>query len=418
MANAQYFDALETRDREAREAALFAALPAQLAHAKAHATAYVESLAEVEPAAVTGRAALAKLPLLRKSAIHALQQATPPLGGLNAKPVGEAGRIFSSPGPIYELGGRDSGYRRLARALFAAGFRRGMIVHNSFAYHLTPGGWILDAGARALGCTVIPAGIGNSEQQLDAIQQLRPEGFTGTPDFLKILLDKGQASGHDLSSIRHALVSGGALFPSLRQEYTERGVACFQCYATAEVGLIAYETAAPDGSPNPGMVVDEGVILEIVRPGTGDPLPPGEVGEVVITNFSPVYPMVRLATGDLSALVAAPSPCGRTNLRIEGWMGRADQTAKIKGMFVHPEQIAAVLARHPEVLKGRLEVVREGEQDAMILHCEVAAAAEGLEGAVAESLTQVTKLKGKVAVAEVGSLANDGKVIDDRRDYN
>ncbi len=412
-----HFDSLETRDQAAREAALFAALPTQIAYAKAHAPAFAERLAAVDPAKVTDRAALAKLPLLHKSEILALQSAQPPFGGLSTKAPGAVGRIFSSPGPIYELDDRESDYTRFARALFAAGFRAGMLVHNTFAYHLTPGGWMLDWGARTLGCGVIPAGIGNTEQQLAAIQHLKPAAFAGTPDFLKILLDKASESGHDLSSIRHAMVSGGALFPSLREEYHERGVSCFQCYAVAEVGLIAYETAALDGGANPGMVLDEALILEIVRPGTGDPVPEGEVGEVVITSFNSAYPMIRMATGDLSALMSEPSPCGRTNQRIKGWMGRADQTTKIKGMFVRPEQIAAVLERHPEIAKGRLEVTRVGEQDAMTLRCESESQDQDLAAAVADSLVQVTKLKGGVNLLPPGTLANDGKVIDDQRKY-
>ncbi len=418
MAVKDYFDSLETRDPAAREAALFAALPTQIAYAKAHAPAHARRLADVDPAAVTDRAALAKLPLLRKSEILELQAADPPFGGLATKRPGAVGRVFTSPGPIYELDDRESDYTRFARAFFAAGFRAGMLVHNTFAYHLTPGGWMMDWGARSLGCGVVPAGVGNSEQQLAAIQHLRPEGFAGTPDFLKVLLDKAAETGHDLSSIRHAMVSGGALFPSLRAEYGERGIACFQCYAVADVGLIAYETAAADGSPNPGMVLDEALLLEIVRPGTGDPVAAGEVGEVVVTSFSGSYPMIRLATGDLSALLHEPSPCGRTNQRIKGWMGRADQTTKVKGMFVRPEQIAQVLARHPEIAKARLEVTRQGEQDAMALTCEANGSPEELATAIAESLVQVTKLKGAVTLVAPGALPNDGKVIDDQRKYD
>ncbi|GAB5468960.1 MAG: AMP-binding protein [Rhodospirillales bacterium] len=417
MGEAEHFDALEGRDPAKREAALFAALPAQVAKAKAEAPAYAASLAEVDPLAVVDRAALAKLPLLRKSEMVRLQAQTPPFGGLNTQPPGRAGRVFASPGPLYELDAQESDHARTARALFAAGFRPGMLVHNALAYHLTPGGWILDWGARALGCGVVPAGIGNSEQQIAAIRQLRPEGFTGTPDYLKVLLDKADESDLSLDSIQRALVSGGALFPSLRQDYAARGIACFQCYATAELGMIAYETAAPDGRLNPGMILDEALILEIVRPGTGDPVAAGEVGEVVVTNFNPLYPMIRLATGDLSAAMSEPSPCGRTNQRIKGWMGRADQTTKVKGLFVHPEQVAAVLARHPQVTKGRLEVTREGEQDSMTLLCETAAREEGLAGALAKTLMEVTKLKGAVSLVEEGGLVNDGKVIDDRRNY-
>ncbi|MEO1191712.1 MAG: AMP-binding protein [Pseudomonadota bacterium] len=418
MTQDTHFDALEGRPSAEREAALFAALPGQIAKAKAEAPAYARSLAAVDPASVTDRATLASLPVLRKSELVRLQAETPPFGGLNTAKPGQAGRVFTSPGPLYEMDARESDYARTARALYAAGFRPGMLIHNAFSYHMTPGGWILDWGARALGCGVVPAGIGNSEQQIAAIAQLRPQGFTGTPDYLKTLLEKAAEGGQDLSSITHTLVSGGALFPALRAAYEAKGIACFQCYATAELGLIAYESAAPDGSPNPGMILDEALILEIVRPGTGDPVPAGEVGEVVVTNFNPLYPMIRLGTGDLSALMTEPSPCGRTNQRIKGWMGRADQTTKVKGLFVHPEQIAAVLARHPEAAKGRLEVTRANDQDVMTLRVETGSKSEGLAAAIEASVTELTKLKGRVVLEDPGSLANDGKVIDDQRSYD
>jgi len=408
-----FFDDLETRAPAAREAQQLEALRAQIAHARAKAPGFAERLAGIEPAALTDFGALAALPVTRKADLIRLQAERPPFGGLVAETPGRAGRIFVSPGPIYELEGRESDYARLARALFAAGFRPGEVLHNSFAYHLTPGGWIFDAGARALGCAVVAAGIGASEQQAQAIAHLRPSGWSGTPDFLKVILDKGAELGLDLSSVTKALVSGGALFPSLRQEYAERGVRVRQCYATAELGLIAYETPAEEG-----MVVDEGVILEIVRPGTGEPLPDGEVGEVVVTTFNPVYPLIRFATGDLSAVLPGASPCGRTNRRIKGWMGRADQTAKIKGQFVHPEQVAAILKRHPEVARARLEVERAGESDVMLLRCEVEGEPSGLAERLAESLQAETRLRGRVELCARGSLPNDGKVIDDKRKYD
>mgnify|MGYP001184929483 CR=1 FL=1 len=407
-----YFDELERRAPAARDAQLLEALRRQLEHARAQAPAMTEALAAVDPAEIRDFADLARLPVTRKSEMHRLQSEEPPFGGFAAIAPGEAGRIFVSPGPIYELEARDSHYGRMARAFFAAGFRRGELVHNSFAYHLTPGGWIMDAGARRLGCAVIPAGVGASEQQAQAIAHLRPQGWCGTPDFLKVILDKGAELGLDLSSITKALVSGGALFPSLRQEYAERGITVRQCYATAELGLIAYETEIDQGQ-----VIDEEVILEIVRPGTGDPLPAGEVGEVVVTSLNPAYPLIRFATGDLSLLLEEPSPCGRTNRRIKGWMGRADQTAKVRGMFVRPEQIAAVLRRHPEIRKARLEIARAGESDVMLLRCEAEGAPEGLTKAIAGSLQGETGLRGEVELAAPGSLPNDGKVIDDRRSY-
>ncbi len=416
MATDEHFDSLETRNDEQRETALFEALREQVARLKRSAGGWAERLAEIEPAALTGRTSLAALPVTRKHDLIALQKAAPPFGGLNAAAPGEAGRLFTSPGPIFEMEARESDYGRMARALFAAGLRPGEVVHNCFAYHLTPGGWILDWGARALGCAVVPAGVGNTEQQVQAIAHLRPQGWAGTPDYLKVLLDAGAELGLDLGSITKALVSGGALFPSLRADYAARGVRVQQCYATAELGLVAYETAGPDG-PHEGMVVDEGVIVEIVRPGTGDPVPDGEVGEVVVTNFNPAYPMLRLATGDLSAVLPGASPCGRTNQRIRGWMGRADQTTKIKGMFVHPEQVAAVIERHPQVARGRLVVERRGESDHMRLLCEVSTSYEGLAERLVESLQAVCKLKGEVALVHPGELPNDGKVIEDARSY-
>ncbi|SMF11490.1 phenylacetate-CoA ligase [Tistlia consotensis] len=412
----RHYDELETRSGEAREADLFERLRGQIARAKA-TEGYRARLAELDPASVRGWADLGRLPVTRKADLIRLQKQQPPFGGFNALAPGEAGRIFVSPGPIFELQGRDSDYRRMARGLFAAGFRPGELVHNCFAYHLTPGGWIMDAGAQALGCAVIAAGVGNSEQQAEAIAHLRPQGYAGTPDFLKVLLDKAAELGLDCGSITKALVSGGALFPSLRAEYAERGVAVKQCYATAELGLVAYEAEAPDGSIE-GLIVDEGCLLEIVRPGTGDPVADGEVGEVVVTTFNPAYPLLRLATGDLSAILPGTSPCGRTNRRIKGWMGRADQTTKVKGMFVHPEQVAEAVKRFPAVVKARLVVEREGERDRMVLKVETSGAEDSLGAALAEALQAATKLRGDVELLAPGSLPNDGKVIDDQRKYD
>ena len=407
--SADHYDLLETRDPAARERALGARLPEAVARAL-KAPGWARHLAGLDATTVTSRAALAKLPVLRKSDLVALQRQHPPFGGFNLTPPGQALRLFMSPGPIFEPQGRNEEFAGAARALFAAGVRAGDIVHNAFSYHLTPGGSMLEAGAQALGCAVIPGGVGNTEAQVDAIAQLRPTAYVGTPDFLKILLDTAHKAGKDASSLRRGLVSGAALPASLRAELAQRGVAVLQCYATAEAGVIAYESAAREG-----MIVNEDIIVEIVRPGTPDPVADGEVGEVVVTTFNPHYPMIRLATGDLSAVLAGASPCGRTNTRIRGWMGRADQTAKIKGMFVHPGQLAEVARRHPELARVRLIVTRAGEQDAMTLMAECAAPAAGLSEAVAATLQAVTKLKGAVELVAPGSLPNDGKVIADER---
>jgi phenylacetate-CoA ligase len=405
---ADHFDALETRDPAARERDLFARLPAQIAHAMT-APGWTKQLAGIDPKSVTSRTALAKLPVLRKSALPALQKETPPFGGFNVTPPAKSKRLFMSPGPIFEPEGHTGDYNG-ARALFAAGVRAGDVVHNCFSYHLTPGAFILEAGAHALGCAVIPGGVGNTEAQLDAVAQFRPSAYVGTPDFLKILLDAAAKAGKDASSFRRGLVTGAALPPSLRKELGERGVAVKQCYAVAEAGVISYESEALEG-----MIVNEDIILEIVRPGTGDPVADGEVGEVVVTSFNPDYPMIRLATGDMSAVLAGASPCGRTGTRIKGWMGRADQTTKVKGMFVRPEQIAEVTRRHPELLRVRLTVTREAEQDAMTLLAECAGAPAGLADAVAATLQAATKLKGAVKLVAPASLPNDGKVIADER---
>jgi len=405
----EHYDALETRDSAQREREQFGLLPDMIARAT-KALGWAKQLGDVDAKSITSRAALAKLPVLHKSDIAALQKADPPFGGLNVTPPGRAKRLQMSPGALFEPQGHGKDFGNCARTLFAAGFRAGDTVHNSFSYHLTPGAYILEEGALALGCAVIPGGVGNTEQQLDAVAHYRPSGYVGTPDFLKIMLDTAEKSGKDASSIRRGLVSGAALPNSLREELGKRGVAVLQCYAVAETGVIAYESEARDG-----MIVNESVIVEVVRPGTGDAVAEGEVGEVVVTSFNPDFPMIRLGTGDLSAVLPGVSPCGRTNMRIKGWMGRADQTAKVKGMFVHPKQIAEVAARHPELKRLRLVVGREGEQDTMTLLAESAAHEASLESAVAATLQSVTKLKGAVKLVAPGELPNDGKVIADER---
>ncbi len=411
-----HFDQAEIRDPAKREAELFERLPDFLAHAMAAASGLGAWLAGVDPAKVTSRAALAELPVLRKAELMERQLAEPPFGGFANPAALKGNRVFVSPGPIWEPQGIGPDPWGASRAFFAAGIRPGDVVHNAFSYHLTPGGFILDEGARAYGCTVFPAGVGNTDMQVDAAAALKPGVYTGTPDFLKVMLDRAAESGKDLSSFKRAMVSGGALFPSLREEYRQRGVHVMQTYATAEFGIIAYETADADGKVHPGMVLNENLILEIVRPGTGDPVAEGEVGEVVVTSFNEAYPMVRLGTGDLSAILPGRSPCGRTNTRIKGWMGRADQRTKIKGMFVDPKQVADLLKRHPEVLKARLVVARKGASDAMTLLVEERGDADA--AAIAASLREITKLGGDIQIVEAGTLPNDGKVIADERDYN
>ncbi|HET7851997.1 MAG TPA: AMP-binding protein [Methyloceanibacter sp.] len=403
-----HHDSLEVRDPAVREREQFSQMPGVVAHAMT-APGWAKHLVGTDAKAVNSRAALAKLPVLRKADFVAMQKEHPPFGGLNVTPVAEARRLLMSPGPIFEPEGGGNDWWGAARALFAAGFRKGDIVHNSFAYHLTPGGFILESGAHALGCAVIPGGVGNTEQQLEAIAHYGPTGYVGTPDFLKILLDTAEKTGKNAASLKRGLVSGAALPASLRDELDRRGVTVLQCYATAELGVIAYESEAREG-----MIVNETVIVEIVRPGTGDPVPDGEVGEVVVTSFNRDYPMIRLGTGDLSALMPGVSQCGRTNARIKGWMGRADQTAKVKGMFVHPKQVAEVAVRHPELKRVRLVVAREAEQDTMTLLAECAPNA-ALEATVAATLQSITKLKGSVKLVTPGTLPNDGKMIADER---
>jgi phenylacetate-CoA ligase len=404
-----YYDSLETRPAVLRDSEECAVLPKVIAHAM-RAPGWAKHLSGIKAHDVNSRSALAKLPVLRKSDITALQKENPPFGGLNVTAPGKVRRLLMSPGPIFEPEGEGKDWWGSARALYAAGFRAGDVVHNSFAYHLTPGGFILEAGLHALGCPVIPGGVGNTEQQLEAIAHYRPSGYVGTPDFLKILLDTAEKTGKDASSIKRALVSGAALPASLREELKQRGVAVLQCYATADLGVIAYESEAREG-----MIVNETVIVEVVRPGTGDLVAEGEVGEVVVTSFNPDYPMIRLGTGDLSALLPGLSPCGRSNARIKGWMGRADQTAKVKGMFVHPKQMAEVAAQHPQLERLRLVVGREAEQDTMTLVAECAEPNDARAAAVAATLQSVTKLKGAVNLVAPGTLPNDGKVVADER---
>ncbi|MDB5820221.1 MAG: AMP-binding enzyme family protein [Rhizobacter sp.] len=471
-----YYDELETRTPAEREAALMAALPKQVAHAQASAPAFAESLRGVDAASITSRQALSALPVIRKHELVERQKAargvasslaTPPAGvaasavstpqasfaassvtagqtdgaaaahGLPAGSEGEPGasrgtndtsaifggfaaigwgaqrgalRVFASPGPIYEPEGHAPDYWRVARAIHAAGFRSGDLVHNSFSYHFTPAGSIMETGAHALGCTVFPAGVGQTEQQVQAMADLKPAGYIGTPSFLKIILEKAAELGVALPSVQRALVSGEACPPSLQAWFTAHGVAALQCYATADLGLIAYETEAHEG-----LVLDEGVIVEIVRPGTGEPLPDGEVGELVVTTLNPDYPLIRFGTGDLSAVMPGPCPTGRTNVRIRGWMGRADQTAKVRGLFVHPSQVSAILARHPELGRARLWVGGEVGVDRMVLQAEIADPPAALAFAVEQTLREVTRLRGEVEWVAVGSLPNDGRVIVDER---
>ncbi len=407
-----YYDPLETRDPEEREADLMGKLARQVAHAKARAPYYAQTLAGVNPAACTSREALAGLPLTRKRDLIELQKKNPPFGGLNALATGQAKRVFASPGPIYELQGMETDHWRVARALYAAGFRPGDVIHNCYSYHFTPGAFMMEGGARKLGCAVFPGGVGQTEQQVQAMVDLRPDGYVGTPSFLRIIVEKAEDMGADISSLKKALVSGEALPGITRQWLAERGITVRQCYATADIGVIGYETEVGEG-----LVVEEDLLVEIVRPGTGDPVAPGEVGEVVVTTFNPDYPLIRFATGDLSALLPGRSPCGRSNVRLKGWMGRADQTTKIKGMFVHPEQVAEIAVRHPEVRRMRLVVDNPGGQDRMVLHCETEAGSEALDKALVASLRDVTKLRGEVAFTAPGGLPNDGKVIEDIRIY-
>jgi phenylacetate-CoA ligase len=410
-----YFDDLETRSPEVRERALMRAVQEQVEHAKRHAPHFARLLAHVRPQDIKDRSALARLPVTRKSELIELQRRERPFGGLSAVPLGQLARVFASPGPIYDPQADKKDYWGLARALFAAGFREGDLVHNTFSYHFTPAGFMFDLAAQTLGCPVFPAGVGQTELQAQTIADLQPACYTGTPSFLKIVLEKADELKLDVSCLRKACVSGEAFLAPVRNFLEERGVAAYQVYGTADLGLIAYETPAREG-----LVVDEGVLVEIVRPGTGDPVPEGEVGEVVVTALTPEYPLIRFATGDMSAVLPGTSPCGRTNQRIKGWMGRADQTTKVKGMFVHPAQIAEVAKRHAGILRARLVVTHDAERnDVMTLHCELGGPApDSFATAVAESLREVCKLRGHVVLKPAGALPNDGKVIEDLRKYD
>ncbi|MBI1776542.1 MAG: AMP-binding protein [Proteobacteria bacterium] len=409
-ASGDYFDELETHDPALRERRLFDLLPQQIRLAKEKAEGVAKLLRDVTPSDITSYAALARLPVIRKSELIERQRQALPFGGLNATPVKELARIYASPGPIYDAEGRGPDYWRMARALYAAGVREGELVHNCFAYHFTPAGMMIETGAEALGCPVFPGGVGNTELQVKAIADLRPAVYAGTPSFLRVIVDKAKEMGADISSLKKAVVGGEALPASLRGQLAGHGISVLQLYGTADLGLVAYESPAREG-----MILDEWLIVEIVRPGTGDPVAEGEVGEIVVTTLNPDYPLIRFATGDLSAFLAGQSPCGRTNRRIKGWMGRADQTTKVKGMFVHPAQVAELLRRHPNITKARLVVDRLQQADVMTLHCECAQPDSDLAAAISQSIEAVCKLKGEVMLVVPGSLANDGKVIDDVR---
>jgi phenylacetate-CoA ligase len=414
----KYFDKLETRLPKTREKALMAALPGLVLHAKKRAPGFAEILQDVNPVRIKSREALAKLPVTRKSDLGRLQKERPPLGGLNAAPVERLAKLFISPGPIYDPEGRGRNWWRTARGLFAGGFRAGERVMNSFAYHFTPAGSMAESGALALGCTVVPTGVGQTEMQAAAIHGLGVSAYIGTPSFLKLIVEKADELKIDISSLKKAQVGAEYLPPAVRKAMQQRGIAVTQMYASADLGLIAYESLMPDGALNEGMILEESLLLEIVRPGTGDPVKPGEVGEVVITSFNRDYPLIRFGTGDLSAVLPGASPCGRTNVRIRGWMGRADQSTKVRAMFVTPAQVAEVVKRHREVLRARLVVEGEDGNDRMTLKCEVRERIAHLDEAVSASIREVTKLRGEVELVEPGSLPNDGKVIEDRRKYS
>ena len=407
-----HYDKLETREPAERERALFAHLPHYLEQTRERAPALARRLEGIPSGEITDRASLARIPVLRKSDLAELQRSAPPFGGLAGGPLGQCAHVFSSPGPLYEPAARRADYGAFARALFAAGFRPGDLVYNTFSYHFTPAGLMVDSAAQELGCAVFPAGVGHTDLQVAAIAHLRPRGYAGTPSFLKILLDKAQETGADVSSLTSGLVSAEALPVTLRAQFAAQGIRVLQCYTTAELGVIAYESETMEG-----LIVNERLIVEIVRPGTDEPLTDGDVGEVVVTNLaSPEYPLVRFGTGDLSAVLPGASPCGRTNMRIRGWLGRADQSAKVRGMFVHPGLVAQIVRRHPELLRARLVVRREGEADEMTLRCETeSTAGRALADSVAASIRDICKVRGEVELVAAGSLPNDGKVIDDTR---
>ena len=408
-----FFDGLETREPQVREAQQFEQLREQLRYAKVNIPAYADLLQEVDPEEIKDRALLARLPVTRKSEMAKAQAKVPPLGGYTDLKGRRLPRVFASPGAIFEPQADSEDFWRTARGLHAAGCREGDLVYNTFSYHFTPAGFMLESGAHALGCTVFPAGVGQTELQVQAMAHLRPHFYVGTPSFLKILLDKAKEMKVDVSSLKLGLVSGEALPGPLRAEFSDGGVDVLQAYATADVGLIGYESKSREG-----LLLDEEILLEIVRPGTGDPVDPGEVGEVLVTPLKAGYPLIRFATGDLSAAMEGVSPCGRTSPRIKGWMGRADQTTKVRGMFVHPSQVAAVVERYDEIRRARLEVSRVENADVMKMFCEVTAASglgDDFTRAVAESIREVCKLRGEVELVETGQLPNDGKVIDDQR---
>ncbi len=411
-----FYDTLETRAPADREADLLRALPAQVAHARSQSAAFAEILADVNPTEINTRAALARLPVTRKHELLERQQAQRsqnPFGGFATIGFGaQMPRVFASPGPIYEPEGTRRDYWRMARAMYAAGFRAGELIHNCFSYHFVPAGSMMESGAHAMGCTVFPGGTGQTEQQVQAMAELRPAGYIGTPSFLKLIVEKAAEMQVPLPTVTKALLSAEAFPPSLRDWFLERGVTGYQCYGTADLGLIAYETEAREG-----LVLDEHVIVEIVRPGTGDPVPEGEVGELVVTTLNTDYPLIRFGTGDLSAVLPGPCPTGRTNTRIKGWMGRADQTTKVRGMFVHPGQVAAIASRFPQVLRARLVVRGEMANDQMVLQVETTETSGGLATQLAEVTREITKLRGEVELVAPGSLPNDGKVIEDARSY-
>ena len=419
MNTADTLDALETRPPAERERELMVRLPTLVARAQA-APGWARILDGVDASAVTSRGALAALPITRKADLKSLQKTSMPFGGLTVTPPGELARVFVSPGPIFDPEGRGSDWWRFARPMYAAGVRSGGLLQNCFSYHFTPAAFMIESGAARIGCAVIPAGAGQTEMQVQAMADLRPDTYVGTPSFLRIIIEKAREMGADIGSVRRAVLGAEALPESLRSWFQQNGVPhVFQTYASADIGSIAYETET-DGALNPGMVLDEDVILEIVRPGSGEPVAPGDIGEVVVTLFNADYPLIRFATGDMSALLAGapPSPCGRTNMRIKGWMGRADQTTKVRAMFVHPSQVANIARRHPEILKARLVVSGRMANDVMTLHCEVAAPlAQASVDAIVDSIREVTKLRGELVFVAPGGLPDDGKVIDDVRDY-
>ncbi|RVU36502.1 phenylacetate--CoA ligase family protein [Hwanghaeella grinnelliae] len=408
----EFFDALETRSADQRATDLATALPAQIAHAKANASYYGKVLADIDPATIDTVAALVALPVTRKSDLMAQQAENPPFGGLNATPVRDLLRVFLSPGPIADPEGRGRDWWGMGRGMFAAGFRKGDVAHNCFSYHHTPAGMMMEVGAQAVGCTVYPGGVGATEQQVQAMAYFQADGYIGTPDFLGKILERADEMGVALPSVKKAFVGGGALFPSMRDAYQARGIATLQSYGTADLGMVAYETPALEG-----MVVDERVIVEILRPGTGDPVAEGEVGEVVVTTFNADYPLIRFATGDMSAVLSGTSPCGRTNVRIKGWMGRADQRTKVKGMFVDPAQVDRVAKAHAEIAKIRVEVTLVDNSDVMVVRVEADGTSDGFADAVGDTVQRELKLRGKIELVAPGSLPNDGKVIDDQRKY-